>query len=276
MVSFESELLAIAVDVATKAGKFVAHKRTGEISVAATKSSLVDVVTEVDRECEAMIHQLLADARPGDGFFGEEGGSGSSTTGITWVVDPIDGTVNYLYGIPHYAVSIAAVEGVPTPDQWSVLAGVVANPATGEVFTASRGGGAYLGSTRIQVLEPVDLQSTLWLTGFAYAEEYRRAQGQLVSEIVPIVRDIRRMGTASLDLAAIAAGRANIYFERTLSPWDHAAGELIVREAGGMVCGFGDDAPSREAIFAGHPEMVRAFQKLVHEHGGDLPLSHYR
>lgn len=269
------ELLSIAVDVARQAGTMIATQREGHIEVAATKSTVTDVVTQVDRDAEALIHELLTSSRPGDGFLGEEGGSGESSTGVTWVVDPIDGTVNFLYGLPHYAVSIAAVEGPANPAEWTVLAGVVFNPATGEMFTASKGGGAFLSDKPLRVAKPVDLSEALWLTGFAYAEEYRRAQGELVNELLPLVRDIRRMGTASLDLANVAAGRANVYFERTLSPWDHAAGELIVSEAGGIVRGFGDDTPSREAIFAGHPEMVHRFQQLVSDHGGDKPLSHY-
>ena len=270
-----SELLDLAKAVATQAGELVVRRRQGHIEVANTKSTINDVVTEVDRESEELIKTLLSDARPGDGFLGEEGGSGESTTGITWVVDPIDGTVNFLYGIPHYAVSIAAVEGPPNPQEWNILAGVVVNPATGEMFSAHRGGGAFLGARRIHVAPSVALENALLLTGFAYAERYRRAQGELFSQIIPLVRDIRRMGTASLDLAMIASGRANVYFERTLSAWDHAAGDVIVTEAGGIVRGFGNDRPGREAIFAGDQEMVARFQAMVAQYGGDRPLSAY-
>jgi myo-inositol-1(or 4)-monophosphatase len=270
-----SELLDLAKAVATHAGELVVRRRQGHIEVANTKSTINDVVTEVDRESEELIKTLLSDARPGDGFLGEEGGTGESTTGITWVVDPIDGTVNFLYGIPHYAVSIAAVEGPPNPQEWNILTGVVFNPATGELFSAERGGGAFLGDRPIRVAPSVPLQNALLLTGFAYAERYRKAQGELFSQIIPLVRDIRRMGTASLDLAMIACGRANVYFERTLSAWDHAAGDLIVTEAGGIVCGFGDDRPDREAIFAGEPEIVARFQTMVAQYGGDKPLSAY-
>jgi myo-inositol-1(or 4)-monophosphatase len=272
-VTTSSDLLGLALDVAEQAGQHVFTRRQGHIDVAATKSTDNDVVTEVDRESEAMIYELLHSARPGDGFFGEEGQTGESSSGITWVVDPIDGTVNFLYGIPHYAVSIAAVEGPPRPDEWNVLAGVVFNPATGEMFHASSGAGAHLGKRSLAVAPPVPLENALWLTGFAYSETYRRDQGALAAGLVPLVRDIRRMGTASLDLAAIAAGRGNIYFERTLSPWDHAAGELLVREAGGVVTGFGEEAPGREAIFAGNQDVVDAFKALVSSHGGDTPLA---
>lgn len=266
------ELRDLAVDVARKAGAHVLERRQGRIAVAHTKSSVNDVVTAVDKESEQMIVELLSEARPDDGFFGEEGHTGDSRSGITWVVDPIDGTVNFLYDIPHYAISIAAVEGPPSPAEWTVLAGVVFNPATGELFHAAKGEGSYLGARRLSVAQPVPMENALWLTGFAYSETYRRAQGELLATLIPLVRDIRRMGTASLDLAAIAAGRANVYFERTLSPWDHAAGELLVTEAGGVVRGFGEEAPNREALFAGHPQMVETFQRLVAEHGGDIAL----
>lgn len=270
-----SELLSIAKKVALEAGELVLKRRQGHIEVADTKSTLNDVVTAVDRESEELIKSLLSDSRPGDGFLGEEGGSGESQSGITWVVDPIDGTVNFLYGIPHYAVSIAAVEGPPNPHDWNILAGVVFNPATGELFAAEYGGGAYLGDRQIRVAPPVPLENALLLTGFAYAERYRKGQGELFSQIISQVRDIRRMGTASLDLAMIACGRANMYFERTLSAWDHAAGDLIVTEAGGVVRGFGSQRPDREAIFAGHPDMVTGLQQLVSHHGGDKPLASY-
>ena len=269
------ELLEVAVAVAEKAGDLIATRRAGHVEVASTKSSINDVVTQVDTDAELLIHELLDTLRPGDGFLGEEGGTGESKSGVTWVVDPIDGTVNFLYGIPHYAVSIAAIEGPPHPEEWTVLAGVVFNPAIGQMFTAQLGGGAFEGKRQLQVAEPVELNNALLLTGFAYAEQYRRAQGELVSKLLPMVRDIRRMGTASLDLAMIASGRGNIFFERTLSPWDHAAGDLLVSEAGGVVRGFGDDAPTREAAIAGHADMVRKLQRTIADLGGDQPLSSY-
>lgn len=268
-------MLDIATHVAQVSGEMVLERRQGHVSVADTKSTLNDVVTQVDRDSEQLIRDMLHSARPQDGFLGEEGGSGGSSSGITWVVDPIDGTVNFLYGIPHYAVSIAAVEGPAEPDQWNVLAGVVFNPASGEMFSAAQGLGAQLGAKEIRVAPAVPVENALLLTGFAYAERYRRAQGELMKEILPRVRDIRRLGTASLDLAYVAAGRANVYFERTLSPWDHAAGELIVREAGGIVTGFGNTAPGREAIFAGQEQMVAELKDLVSQFRGDLSLSSY-
>jgi myo-inositol-1(or 4)-monophosphatase len=224
--------------------------------VAASKSSPVDIVTEADRETEALIRGLLADARPDDGILGEEGATTSGSSGLNWIVDPIDGTVNFLYGIPHYAVSIAVVEGDPDPLTWTALAGVVVNPATREMFSATAGGGAHLGATPIRVADDVELSQALVATGFAYDAEMRGRQGLLVARLLPHVRDIRRQGTASLDLSYVASGRLNAYFERTLSPWDHAAGALIAREAGATVKGERDAAPSRDFILAAHPALA--------------------
>jgi myo-inositol-1(or 4)-monophosphatase len=162
--------------------------------VADTKSSPVDVVTEADRAAEKLIYSRLTEARPGDGFLGEEGGSADSTTGVTWVVDPIDGTVNFLYGIPQYAVSIAAsVDGEP-------VAGVVVNVASGEVFTATRGGGAMLDGRRLQVRDVVPLEQRLVATGFNYVRDVRTLQAAAIGRMLATVRDIRRLGSAALDL----------------------------------------------------------------------------
>lgn len=258
------DLLAIARRIALDAGALAARRRSEGVEVAASKSSSVDIVTEADRETEKLIRDALASARPHDGFFGEESGAEKGTSGLTWIVDPIDGTVNFLYGIPHYAVSIAVVEGEPDPLTWTTLAGVVVNPASGETFTASAGGGAFLNGDPIHVAEPVDLSQALVATGFAYDSAERGRQGTVISQLLPQVRDIRRMGTASLDLCFVACGRLNAYFERTLSPWDHAAGALIAREAGATVKGLGDAAPSREFILAADPKLtVRLERELV-------------
>ena len=266
------ELRDIAARIARTAGDFAAAERRNGVHAIGSKSSIVDVVTQVDRDAEAMIGELLTSARPGDGLLGEEGLSAEGNSGVTWVVDPIDGTVNFLYGIPHYAVSIAAVEGPPEPGKWTIVAGAVYNPSLNELFTAHRGGGAHLDSTPLRVSDPVALEESLWLTGFAYSASHRGVQAQLVLQMLPKVRDIRRMGTASLDLTAIAAGRGNIYFERTLSPWDHAAGELIVTEAGGAVSGLAGRPAGREGLVAGHPDMVELFARAIESMGGDQEL----
>ena len=267
-----SELLDLARAIALEAGELAALRRREGVEVAATKSTIVDVVTEADREVERLIRARILDARPHDAILGEEDGSSSGTSGLTWVVDPIDGTVNYLYGIPHYAVSIAVVEGDPDPLTWTGLHGCVLNPAIGELFTGSRGDGAFLSrdggpETAIRAADPVPLELALINTGFAYAAQTRGRQGEVVTGMLPMVRDIRRFGTASLDLCMVANGRTNAYFERTLSPWDHAAGAIIAREAGALVKGFGDAAPSRDFILAAEPQLAARLEPLLIELG---------
>ena len=262
----------VAVKLAREAGELIVTRRAGHIEVASTKSSDVDVVTAVDKESEEFLYTRLRELRPGDGFLGEEGQVEESTTGVTWVVDPIDGTVNFLYNIPHYAVSIAAVTGDPSPGSWQVEAGAVFNPATGELFHAARGEGAFLGERRLQIGPPPPMNLALLATGFAYSTAMRKEQVRILSQLIGEVRDIRRMGTASLDCAAVAAGRVDVYFERTLSPWDHAAGELLVTEAGGIITGIRDLPQGREGIFAGHPTLVTQLKARISEVGGDTLL----
>jgi myo-inositol-1(or 4)-monophosphatase len=262
----------VAVKLAQEAGDLIVRRRAGHIEVANTKSSDVDVVTAVDKESEEFLYRRLQELRPGDGFLGEEGQVEKSTTGVTWVVDPIDGTVNFLYNIPHYAVSIAAVTGEPTPGSWQVEAGAVLNPATGELFHAARGQGAFLGERRLQIGSPPPMNLALLGTGFAYSKAMRREQVRILGQLIGELRDIRRMGTASLDLAFVAAGRIDVYFERTLNPWDHAAGELLVTEAGGIIAGIRDLPQGREGIFAGHPTLVTQLKARISEVGGDTLL----
>lgn len=262
-----TELLDLARRIALEAGELAARRRREGVEVAATKSSIVDVVTEADREVERLITSRIADARPQDGLLGEEGASATGTSGLTWVVDPIDGTVNYLYGIPHYAVSIAVVEGDPDPLTWTSRVGVVVNPAIGELFTAEAGAGAYCGDRRMRVAAAVPLELALVATGFAYSAPTRGRQGEVVTRILPRVRDIRRPGTASLDLSFVGDGRYNAFFERTLSPWDHAAGVLIAREAGARVTGLRGEAPDRRFVLAAHPEVAAPLEELLDEAG---------
>jgi myo-inositol-1(or 4)-monophosphatase len=265
-------LKEVAMKLALEAGELIVTRRKGHIEVASTKSSSVDVVTEVDRESEALLYGRLAELRPGDGFLGEEGQVQESSSGITWVVDPIDGTVNFLYDIPHYAVSIAAVSGPPIPGQWQVEAGAVLNPVTGELFHAARGEGSFLGDRRLQIGPPPEFSQALLGTGFGYSTAVRAEQARLMAALIPEVRDIRRAGAASLDFAYVAAGRVDVYFERTLSPWDHAAGELIVTEAGGAIAGISHAPPGKQGIFAGHPDLVATLKSRISQLGGDILL----
>lgn len=256
-----TELLEIARQVATTAGELAARCRVAGVEIAASKSSPEDIVTLADRETEALIRSMLADARPNDGFLGEETGSSVGSSGLTWVVDPIDGTVNYLYNAPHWAVSIAVVEGEPEPTTWSALAGVVVNPVIGEIFTATLGGGAFLGSRRLQVAE-AELALALVATGFSYQSEVRVKQAALLARLIGQVRDVRRTGTASLDLCAVACGRLNAFYEQGLKPWDHAAGALIAREAGARVSGLGGAPASAELLLAAPAFLAAQLERL--------------
>ncbi|NEK85671.1 inositol monophosphatase [Blastococcus saxobsidens] len=257
-------MLALAVAAAREAADLVARGRDGAGEHVGTKSSPVDVVTAVDAASEALLVDRLLGARPDDGVLGEEGASREGTSGVRWVVDPIDGTVNFLYGVPAYAVSVAAeVDGV-------VRAGVVLDVATGELFTATSGGGAWLTAPgrpelRLAVSGPSSLELTLVATGFGYRAEQRAAQGQVVARLLPRVRDIRRFGSAALDLCAVAAGRVDAYYELGLNPWDHAAGALVAAEAGAVVSGLGGAAPGEPMMIAAAPTVAAEFLDLVEE-----------
>lgn len=233
MAELAAELLDLARGVAVGAAAFVAEQRTHGVSVAATKSSAVDVVTQVDRDCEALIRERLLTARPGDAFLGEEGGTSTAArehrpTGVRWIVDPIDGTVNFLYGLPQFSVSIAAeVDG-------EVVAGVVVNAASGVTYHARLGHGAFRDGVRLQVRGPAPLAERLVLTGFNYEQHIRVVQAAAVAALLPAVRDIRRLGSCALDLCHVAEGSADAYVEEGVAEWDHAAGALIAREAGAV------------------------------------------
>lgn len=257
------ELLALAVDIAREAGDLARTRRGEGVAIAATKSALADIVTDADREVEALIRARLTSARPGDGFLGEETGAEPGTSGVTWVVDPIDGTVNYAYGIPHYAVSIAAVAGEPVPHEWMPLAGAVYDPSQQEMFTAARGGGAWLDEVRLSVSGAVPAGALL-ATGFGYDPATHEGDLARVRRVMPLARDLRRAGAASLDLAYVAAGRLDGYFERGLWPWDHAAGGLLVTEAGGRIGGRPHDAPGRDMTIAAGPSLYDQISEAVY------------
>jgi myo-inositol-1(or 4)-monophosphatase len=258
-------LLRLAQETALAAGELAARRRSEGVRIAASKSSPEDVVTQADRETETLIRRLLADARPDDGFFGEESEATGGTSGLTWVVDPIDGTVNYLYGIPAWAVSIAVVEGDPDPATWTTLAGAVRNPVSDELFTAAAGEGAWLGERRLQVPTSVPLSLALLGTGFSYRAAERERQADVLRGLIGQVRDIRRIGSAALDLCSVAAGRLNLYYERGLNPWDQAAGSLIAREAGARVGAFRDGREGIDLLIAGAPDLYAVFEPILAE-----------
>jgi myo-inositol-1(or 4)-monophosphatase len=225
------DLLRLAVDIAQEAGDLALHDRPRRLDTT-TKSSPTDVVTQMDTAAERLIVERLLAARPDDSIMGEEGSGIVGTSAVRWVVDPIDGTVNYLYDLPYWAVSIAA-EVAET-----VVAAVVYDPSHQELFTATLDGGAELDGQRIEVSGCAELSQALIATGFGYAQARRAAQAAVVARLLPAVRDIRRAGAASLDLCALACGRVDGYYERGLAPWDHAAAGLVAREAGAVVAGL--------------------------------------
>jgi myo-inositol-1(or 4)-monophosphatase len=241
-----AELAVLAGSVAQEAAELLAGSH-GRTAVVQTKSSPTDVVTEMDRAAEDLIRRRILTARPGDAVLGEEGGETGDGALVRWIVDPLDGTVNYLYGLPSWAVSIAAeVAGV-------VVAGVVSAPMLGCLYTAHLGGGAWLesrwpaGRRRLGCGSGVGLADALVATGFGYAAERRAAQGKVVAGLLPLVRDIRRAGAAAIDLCCVASGQVDGYYEVGLHEWDIAAGRLIAQEAGALVGGM-HGAESGEAM----------------------------
>ena len=212
------------------------------------------MVSAADREAERALVAMLRAERPDDGILGEEGAAAGGSSGRRWVLDPLDGTTNFLYGYPAWCVSVALED-----DRGGVV-GVIHDPLRGETFTAERGSGAFLGGERIAVRDHDDLATALVATGFAYAPERRAEQAEVVLRVLPRVRDIRRAGAAALDLAWLAAGRVDAYWERGLNPWDWAAGRLLVTEAGGAV----DDLPGEpHGLVAGSWALVPALRELL-------------
>jgi myo-inositol-1(or 4)-monophosphatase len=266
-MSADDALLALAVEAAERGGAFVRDERPDELTAAATKSSPTDVVTAMDTACERMLREHLLGARPQDGFVGEEGDDVVGSTGVTWVVDPIDGTVNYLYGIPQYAVCVAAITGdAHDPAGHEVVAGCVHSPVLGETWTAVRGGGATLsvrgGEPRpVRVHDGAELGQVLLATGFGYQSSRRRHQASVIAHLLPRVRDIRRIGCAALDLCSVASGRADAYLERGLKPWDLAAAGLVAREAGALVTGLGDAPAGESLVVAAGPRVHALLQR---------------
>jgi myo-inositol-1(or 4)-monophosphatase len=223
----EAELLDLAIAVSGDAGALLLERfQGGRERALESKSTPTDLVSEADLASERLIREALAAARPNDGFLGEEGGGEAGSSGLTWVVDPLDGTVNFLFSIPQWCVSVAV------RDSQGVLAGVVFDPCRHELFTATRHGDSLLNGSPLAPSGCHDLATAMIATGFAYHSDVRAAQAEVLALLLPRVRDIRRFGSAALDLAWTAAGRYDAYFERTVKPWDIAAGTLVCERAG--------------------------------------------
>lgn len=264
-----AELEQLAVEIALEAGRLIVDERPADLGVSRTKSTATDVVTVMDQRAQDLLRSRLRVARPGDGFLGEEEGGTDRESEITWVVDPIDGTVNYLYAIPSYAVSVAAVVGDPTtPGAWRPVAGAVVNPMTGELFRARLGAGAWLRrgegeTTPLVIGEPPALGHALTGTGFGYDAGRRLWQARLLVEVLPHVRDIRRIGSAALDICAVAAGSLDCYFERGLNSWDMAAAWLVLTESGGLFTGLGGTPPDPSMVVGAAPGLHTHLEALV-------------
>ncbi len=266
-----AELLELATSAAVAAGLLLLG-RGGRPEVVATKTSPTDVVTEADRAAEALIRDMIGDKRPSDRILGEEGGETGAGARIRWIVDPLDGTVNYLYGLPDWAVSIAAeADG-------TVVAGAVFVPRRDELYSAALGGGAWLSSggsaldrpaaepvqpARLACNTGVPLGQALVATGFGYEAGRRRVQGEVLGALLPRVRDIRRGGSAAVDLCSVASGTVDAYYERGVNLWDIAAGALIAVEAGARVTGLHGRPPGPAMTIAAAPPLLGELHDLL-------------
>lgn len=284
-----AQLRSVAEKLAVEAAEFVRRRRAevfggraASLSAAGSgavrsKTTPTDPVTVVDTETERLLRDRLAQLRPGDPILGEEGGGpagdGAAPAGaVTWVLDPIDGTVNFVYGIPAYAVSVGAqIDGVSA-------AGAVADVVGGRVYSAATGLGAYVsderGTESLRCAAVDDLSMALLGTGFGYSRRRRVSQAALVAQLLPVVRDVRRIGSAALDLCMVAAGRLDAFYEHGLQVWDRAAGALIAAEAGARVLVTEPDGPSGSAglVVAAAPGIADDLLAALDRFGGLQPL----
>ena len=254
------ELLALATDLAYDAGQVHTEGMRSTLRIE-TKSSPTDLVSQIDRAAERLIVERLAELRPDDALLAEEGALSEGASGVRWVIDPLDGTTNYIYGYPAFAVSIAVeVDGQPR-------IGVVYDSSAGHMYRAIGGFGAVCDDQPVRAREQADLSKALVATGFSYVAAQRKRQGAAAALVLSRVRDIRRGGSAALDLCHIAAGHVDAYWELDLSPWDYAAGGVIAREAGAQVVFMEAAHGSGPAVVAAHPALMPAFLELLREAG---------
>ncbi len=257
-----AELSGLARSIAGEAAELLRGALETPREGVETKSSSTDMVTETDRASEDLIARRIREARPDDGLLGEEGASVEGSSGYRWVVDPIDGTTNFLYGHPGFAVSIAVERDGET------VVGVVCDVVHRELFAAVRDRGATRNDVPIQVSGAGDVAGALIATGFGYDPEQRGRQGAAIARLLPSIRDIRRMGAAAVDLCSVACGRVDGYFERGLSRWDLAAGELIAAEAGARLGGIDGGPAAAGSVIVSTPEIFDDLRALVVEAEG--------
>jgi len=252
-----ADLLAVAREAAQAAGDILRERFGGRQRAVASKSSPTDVVGEADLAAERAIRAVLAERRPGDALLAEESGASGGDGALRWVVDPLDGTVNYLYGLPQYAVSVAVEDAEGT------LAGVVLDVERGEEWWATSDGPALHDGAPVRGSTRDELARTLLATGFGYDAAVRAAQGETVARLLPEVRDVRRAGSAALDLAWTAAGRHDAYYERGVQPWDVAAGALICARAGLEVRTLLERPPQGAGILVAPAALIDVLAELV-------------
>jgi myo-inositol-1(or 4)-monophosphatase len=262
-MALPEELIETALRAADAAARELLMRADRPSSGVSTKSTDTDLVSDADRAAEQAIDEVLDAERPHDGRVAEEGGALTGSSGLWWVIDPLDGTTNYLWGIPHWAVSVAVC------DRDGPVAGVVMHPSSRETFVALRGGGAWLGTRRLQISTPPELGRALVGTGFNYSAAERQRQAEVLVRALPQLRDVRRFGAAALDLAWVAAGRLDAFIERGVQQWDWMAGRLLVTESGGEVVLLDATDERPAGIAVAHPELVGAILALFE--GGDPP-----
>lgn len=260
-----AELLSVAVDLVHRTGEVIRAGLPGSADLAVdTKSTPTDLVTEVDKQAEQFLVEQLHQRRPDDAVLGEEGADQAGRTGVRWLIDPIDGTVNFYYGVPQFAVSVAAEFDGQT------VVGAVHNPVSGETFMAVRGAGAWLGSRRLTAAgRAASLDTAVIGTGFGYDAGRRGGQGRVLAAVLPRVGNVRRLGSAALDLCFVAAGRLDGYYEQGLAPWDMAAGVLVAQEAGAVVTGLRGRPAGPQIVVAACPSVAEEFVALLEELGAD-------
>jgi len=269
-VGGHEELLGTAIDAARAgADVILAAHRSGR-RIAYTAKAQNDFVTAVDREAESAIVALIRARHPDHGILAEESDATDPGGSIRWIIDPLDGTTNFIHGFPVFSVSVAAaVARAGRPRDGDVLAGAVLDPLRGETFTALKGGGAALNGAPIRAGARETIEACLLATGFPFrAQHLLEAYLRIFADLHQITQGIRRAGSAALDLAYVAAGRADAFFEFSLSPWDMAAGSLLVREAGGEVRDFGGGSAYFETghIVAGPPAILRRMLEIIARH----------
>ena len=264
-MSDDSDLRSLASELAKASGKLLIEasatrrSRAELIGAARKKSSATDLATAADRASERLIVDRLRAVRPDDAIMGEEGSENSGTSGLTWIIDPIDGTTNFVYAFPAWTVSIGVA------DDEGTVAGAVYDATRGELFTAARGKGAFLNGRPLGPLAPPRLEESLIGTGFSYSSDLRRHQASLLLTLLPRVRDIRRAGAASLDLCYVGAGRLDGFYEAALRPWDRAAGLLVAAEAGAQYADLKRIVPGSETLVVAAPSLLSPLRKLLIE-----------